>query len=204
MELEDLRAVWKEQDRLLNETVRFNERILKNTFSQHANGIIENLLKWEYFSLIEFAAFLVFMGIATYKSMNDWRFLISGLFITAFLAGCIVVGIQSIRILNSIDLFTRSIVETKQTILRFKQRSNKSIFALLIVVPPVVVTFLLLGVNLVRNINLLDYPAFFAVLSSCIVAMGYVIVFVFHRTYYLRKFTSIENSLVELERFKTE
>jgi hypothetical protein len=204
MELENLKTVWKEQDRLLNENVRLNERILKNTFTQHANGVIENLLRWEYFSLIEFAVFLVFMGIATFRSMHDWRFLISGAFITAFLASCMAVGIQSIRILTSIDLFSQSIVETKQAILRFKRRSNNLILALLFAVPPAVITFLLLGVSFVRGINLLDFPVFFAVLSSGIIVMGYVIVFIFHRTFYLRKFTSIENSLAELEGFTSE
>jgi hypothetical protein len=204
MELEDLKTVWKEQDRTLNESVKLNEKILKNVFTQHANGVIENLLKWEYFSLIEFLIFLVFMVVSTYRSMDDWRFLLSGIFINVFLAGCMTLGIQSVRILSSIDFFSKSLVETKQTMLRFKKRSNRLILALLVVVPPVVVTFLLLGVNSIRNINLFDYPVFFAVLSSCIIVMGYLIIFIFHRTFYMRKFKSIENSLSELERFKTE
>ncbi len=204
MELEDLKTVWKEQDRTLNESVKLNEKILKNVFTQHANGVIENLLKWEYFSLIEFLIFLVFMVISTYRFMDDWRFLLSGIFINAFLAGCMILGIQSVRILSSIDLFSKSLVDTKESMLRFKKRSNRLILALLIVVPPVVVTFLLLGVNSIRNTNLFDYPVFFAVLSASIIVMGYVIIFIFHRTFYLRKFKSIENTLSELERFKTE
>ncbi len=204
MELEYLKNIWKEQDLKLNENVKLNEKILKNTFTQDANGVIENLLKWEYFSLIEFVVFFLFMGISTYKFMDDWRFLLSGIFINAFFVGCIAVSTRSIRILNSIDLFSQSIVDTKQVILKFKKRVNYFVKTFLFIVPPVVVTFLLLGVRFVRNINLFDYPVFFAILSTCIIVMGYIIIFISHRILYLRKFKLIENSLAELEEFKAE
>lgn len=204
MELEYLRNIWREQDLKLNESVKLSEKILKKTFTQDANGVIENLLKWEYFSLIEFVVFILFMGISTYKSMEDWRFLWSGIFINAFLAGCITVSINEIRILNSIDLSSQSIVDTKQVILKFKKRSNYFMRTFLFIVPPVVVTFLLVGVRFVRNINLFDYPVFFAILSTCIIVLGYIIIFISHRILFLRKFRLIENSLAELEEFKAE
>jgi len=204
MEIEELKNIWKEQDIKLEKSIILNERLLKNTFTQKANGVIENLLKWEHFSLMEFVIFLLFMGISTYKFMDDWRFLLSGIFIITFLACCIIGSIKSIKQLNSIDLFSQSIIDTKQMILKYKKQGNYYFKILLFTIPPVIVSFLLSGVRLVRNINLFDYPIFFIALSLSIILLSYPIAFISYRVICLRKLKQIENNLMELEKFKEE
>ncbi|MFA5015056.1 MAG: hypothetical protein WC549_05895 [Actinomycetota bacterium] len=160
------------------------------------------MLRWEYFSMIEITIFLFFMLIATYKFMDDWRFLFSGIFITLFLICCIITGIFSIKNLNNIQLFSQSIVDIKQRILMHKKLVNRSIRVLMFLIPPVIITFIPLGIKFVRNINLYDYPLFFLILSLVVIVFSYIIAFISHLTIYSRKYRTIESSLKELEKFK--
>lgn len=204
MESDNLKTIWMQQDAKLNDSMKLSSKILKNTFKQQANGVIENMLKWEYFSLIEFFVFLIFMGISTYKAINDWRFLVSGIFIISFLVLCIAVTIKGIQQLNTIDLFSRSIIDTKQIILKYNKQAQYNTKIFFYSIPPVIITFLLVGVNFVRNINLFDFPILLAVLSVCIITISYIILSISYKTLYLRKIKLIENSLAELEKFREE
>ena len=204
MELEKFKSMWQEQSNMLNENMNINNKLLQNTFKQQANGVVERLLKWEYFSLIEFIVFLIFMGVATYKSMSDWRFLVSGLFIIGFLVVCIVATILNIQKIMKIDFFSNSIVQTKQLILEYRDKANRGMKIFLYTIPPVIVTFILVGVNYVRGINLFDYPIFFTVLTASIIVISYVIAIISHKTIYTRKFIQINNNLEELDNIINE
>jgi hypothetical protein len=204
MELEELKNLWKRQSMELEKITTINEKLLKNTFTQKTNGVIDYFLKWEYFSLLEFVIFLLFMFVATYKFMDDWRFLISGIFITLFLISCVIASVTSIKQLNKIDLFSQSIIDIKHRILIYKKRSNQSMKVLLFLIPPVIVTFIPLGTKLIRNICLYDYPVFFLILSLSVIVLSYIIAFISYQAIFSRKFKEIENSLVELEKFKEE
>ena len=204
MELDNLKSIWQEQDVKLNENMKINKKILNNTFKQQSNGVIEYFLKWAYISLIEFVIFMILIGIGTYSAMNDWRFLIAGIFNVIFFILCIAVTVKGIQKLNSIDLFSKSIIETKRVLLDYKKQENffKKIFTY--VIPPVIISFLLVGVNFVRKINLFDYPVLFVVLATSIIVISYILLQIFHRTLFLRKFKLIENSLDELEKFEDD
>ena len=125
MELDQLQQIWKEQNRFLEKNITLNEQLLKNTFTQKANGEIERLLRWEFFSLIEFLVFLVFMSVCTYNFMSDMTFLIPGIFLIIILVSLSVFSIVSIKKLNAINLFSQSIFDTKQIILKYKKASYK-------------------------------------------------------------------------------
>ena len=113
-----------------------------------------------------------------------------------------MLNIKSIKQLNSINLFSQSIIDTKQMILKYKKQGNNYFKIFLFTIPPVIVTFLLLGVNFVRNINLFDYPVFLITLSLSIIILSYPIAFVSYRVICLRKLRQIDNNLMELEKFK--
>lgn len=204
MELEQLKQIWKEQNRFLEKNITLNEQLLKNTFTQKANGEIESLLRWEFFSLIEFLVFLVFMSVCTYIFMADWRFLIPGIFLIILLGSFSVFSIVSIKKLNAINLFSQSIFETKQIILKYKKASYKFLKIFLFIIPPLIPSFILLGVKFIHNINLLDYPVFFTILSIGIVIISYVIAFISYQLILSRRFKIIENNLSELEKFNEE
>jgi hypothetical protein len=204
MELDDLKNLWKEQDIKLGKSIKLNEKLLKNTFTQRANGVIENLLKWAYFSLIEFTIFIIFMLVATYNTLDDWRFLVSGIFILLFLTYCISVGIIDIIQLKKIDLFSQSIVSIKQAILDVKKRSNKVMKILLFSIPLVVTTFSIVGVKFIRGINLFDYPVFLTILAISIIVLSYILAFISYDVLIKRKYKVIEDNLMELESFKAE
>ncbi len=204
MELEELKKIWKEQNNFLEKNISLNEQLLKNSFTAKASGEIESLLKWEYFSLIEFIVFLIFISICTYSFMSDMRFLIPGIFMIIFLGSLSAFSITSIKKLNTINLFSRSIVDTKQTILNYKKASHKFLKIFLFVIPPVIPSFILLGVRFIRNINLLDYPLFFTILSISIVIISYVIAFISYQLILSRRFKIIESNLKELEKFNEE
>jgi hypothetical protein len=202
MELENLKSIWKEQDKMLKESVKLNEKLLKNTFTQKANGVTENLLNWAYLSLIEFAIFIIFIVMATYHLMNDWRFLVSGIFILLFLTTYVYISIIDIKQLKKIDLFSQSIVATRQTILDCKKRGNNVMKILLFSIPLVVPIFPIVGVKFIRNINLFDYPTFLTILAITLIVLSYVIAFISYDILVVRKYKVLENNLIELEKFK--
>jgi hypothetical protein len=204
MELEDLKNMWKEQNSRLEKSITLSEQLLKNAFTQKANGVLDTWLRWEYFSLIVFIVSLIFISIATYKFMDDWRFLLSGIFGIGFLAFCIINEIISIKQLNTISLFSQSIVDTKQSILKYKKWVNQSMKILFFFIPLIFPAFLLLSERLIHNINLFDYPHFFTILSIGFIPLSYIIVFISYQIIYSRKFKIIENNLIELEKFKEE
>jgi len=204
MEFDQLKTLWQEQDLKLEKSITLNKHILKNTFTQKANGMIESLLKWGYFSLIEFIVFIIFIGIATYNTIDDWRFLVSGILIIAFLTYYIYVTIIDIKQLNKIDLFSQSIVVARQALLECKKRSNDLMKTLLFSIPFVVTAFPIVGVKFVRGINLFDFPIFLTTLAISIIILSYIIAFISYDVLVKRKHSVIENNLMELESFKGE
>ena len=204
MELDELKQIWKEQNNILEKNISINTQLLKNTFNAKASGEIESLLKWEFFSLIEFMVFLIFISVCTYSFMSDLRFLVPGIFMIIFLGSLSVFSVVSIKKLNTINLYSLSILDTKQTILNYKKASHKFLKIFLFVIPPVIPSFILLGVRFIHNINLLDYPLFFTILSISIVLISYVLAFISYQLILSRRFKIIENNLKELEKFNEE
>jgi hypothetical protein len=204
MEKEDLKTIWDKYNGKLEEITAINENLLKHTLRHRSNGVIDNILKWEYLSMIEITIFLFFMLITTYKFMDDWRFLTSGIFIILFLTSCIISGFLSIKKLNSIQMFSQSIVDIKQRILMHKKLVNRFMKIFMFLIPPVIITFIPLGTKFVRNISLYDYPLFFLILSLVVIVFSYIIAFISNQTIYVRKFNIIDNSLKELEKYKEE
>ena len=204
MELDELKQIWKEQNNILEKNISINTQLLKNTFNAKASGEIESLLKWEFFSLIEFMVFLIFISVCTYSFMSDLRFLVPGIFMIIFLGSLSVFSVVSIKKLNTINLYSRSIVDTKQTILNYKKSSHKFLKIFLFVIPPVIPSFILLGIRFIHNINLLDYPLFFTILSVSIIIISYTIFFISYQLILSRRFEIIENNLKELEKFNEE
>ena len=204
MELDELKQIWKEQNNILEKNISINTQLLKNTFNAKASGEIESLFKWEFFSLIEFMVFLIFISVCTYSFMSDLRFLVPGIFMIIFLGSLSVFSVVSIKKLNTINLYSLSILDTKQTILNYKKASHKFLKIFLFVIPPVIPSFILLGVRFIHNINLLDYPLFFTILSISIVLISYVLAFISYQLILSRRFKIIENNLKELEKFNEE
>jgi hypothetical protein len=206
MELEDLKQIWKEQNRILEKGIALSEQALKNVFKQKANGQIEKLLEWDYFSLIEYIVFLIFISISTYKFMDDWRFLIPGIFLIVFYALCTILSISDIKELHNINLFSRSIIDTKQVILKRRKQEKQIMKIFLFIIPPLIPSLILLAVRLVHNINLLDssHFSFFTILSVGSIILSYPVVFIAYQRICLRSFRIIENNLMELEKFREE
>lgn len=204
MELEDLKSIWKEQNSKLEKNISLNQQLLKSTFTHKAKGVIENLLRWEYFGLIEFMIFLILMVVSTLRFMDDWRFLVSGIFAITFAVICNLSAISSIKQLSNIDLFSQSLIEIKETILNYKKRANQALKIVLFIIHPIIITTLLLGVRIIPGINLFDYPVFFMILTIAVIVISYVAAIISHQTIYTRKFRIIENNLNELQQFKAE
>lgn len=204
MKKEDLKNIWNEYNSRLEKMTSINEKLLKNTLRQRSNGVIDRMLKWECFSLIEFTIFLIFTFTATYKSMNDWRFLLSGIFTTLFFIYCITINIIDIKQLNDIQFFSQSIVDIKQKLLRHKKRDNQFIKIFIFLIPLIIITLIPLGAKFIRNVNLYDKPLFFLILSLVIIVLSYIIFFVSNKIIFSRELKIIESSLEELERFKEE
>ena len=204
MELDELKKIWKEHNYFLEKNILLNEQLLKNTFTTKAGGEIESLLKWEFFSLIEFIVFLIFVSVCTYSFMSDMRFLIPGIFMIIFLGSLSAFSITSIKKLSTINLYSQSIIDTKHTILNYRKASHKFLKIFLFIIPPVIPSFILLGVRFIRNINLLDYPLFFTILSVSIIIISYTIFFISYQLILSRRFEIIENNLKELEKFNEE
>jgi hypothetical protein len=204
MEIEDFKKIWKEQNSILEKGITLSEQALKSAFKQKANGEIEKLLAWEYISLIEFIVFLIFISICTYKFMDDWRFLIPGIFLIVFYALCTIFSISEIKQLNNLDLFSKSIIDTKQAFLKRRKQDNQIMKIFLFIIPLIIPSFILLGARFVRNMNLLDYPDFFTILSVGSIVVSYPAVFIAYQRICLRRYRIIENNLMELEKFKEE
>ena len=206
MELEDLKQIWKEQNRILEKGIALSEQALKNVFKQKANGEIEKLLEWDYFSLIEYIVFLIFISISTYKFMDDWRFLIPGIFLIVFYALCAILSISDIKELHNINLFSRSIIDTKQVILKRRKQEKQIMKIFLFIIPLLIPSLILLAVRLVHNINLLNssHFSFFTILSVGSIVLSYPVVFIAYQRICLRSFRIIENNLMELEKFRKE
>ena len=206
MELEDLKQIWKEQNRILEKGIALSEQALKNVFKQKANGEIEKLLAWDYYSLIEYIVFLIFISISTYKFMDDWRFLIPGIFLIVFYALCTILSISDIKELHNINLFSRSIIDTKQVILKRRKQEKQIMKIFLFIIPPLIPSLILLAVRFVHNINLLDssHISFFAILSVGSIVLSYPVVFIAYQRICLRSFRIIENTIRELEKFREE
>lgn len=204
MEKEEFKNIWKKYNSKLEEIRVIDEKLLKHTFRHRSNGAIDRMLRWEYFSLIEFTVFLFLMFAATYKFLNDWRFLLSGIFIMIFFIYCIIVSILSIKQLNDIQLFSQSIVDIKHRLLMHKKLDKRFTKIFMFLIPPVIITFIPLGVKFIRNVSLYDYPLFFLMLSFIVVIFSYIIFFISNRIIFSRDLKIIENSLKELEKFREE
>ena len=201
MEKEEFKNIWKKYNSKLEEIRVIDEKLLKHTFRHRSNGAIDRMLRWEYLSLIEFTVFLFLMFAATYKFFNDWRFLLSGIFIMIFFIYCIIVSILSIKQLNDIQLFSQSIVDIKQRLLMHKKLDKRFTKIFMFLIPPVIITFIPLGVKFIRNVSLYDYPLFFLMLSFIVVIFSYIIFFISNRIIFSIDLNIIEYHLKELEKF---
>jgi hypothetical protein len=202
LEKENLKTIWKELNSKLKQITETSENIYKQTFKQKSNGIIEYMLRWDFFSMILITIFLCFTLAASYNSISDWRLLVSGIFASLFLIFSLIYGIISNRRLSRISFSKLSLVEFKQKILTYEKQVNRFMSIIMFLTPLVAIAFLPLGVKFVRNICLYDYPLFFLILSLAVIILSYILTYIAYQTIYKRKFKIIEESLNELEKYK--
>lgn len=199
MELEEMKNLWQQYDRSLQENKILNERIVSSMLKDKSGNIIRRIVNWEYAGVaICIAMLLFFTGTA-------WMHYTTALWICYIYSLLIVItslvfGIYKINYLSHTDI-TRPVTETTKRLQVFRLLVAKEKIYTLILMPvfiftmTAVVSYWLFEINIFNHIS--SYlPKIIAGLVIALVATP-----VFYRRFYFESIRKVADNLRELKEF---
>jgi uncharacterized membrane protein len=114
MELENMKELWQQYDKNLQASNILNEKMIKNMLAEKSNERLNSFTKMEYLSLAIACILLMIFVALGYKVGSEMQVIVPyivSLMIFTFVIGW---GIYKLRLINNIDTYSDTIVNTKE------------------------------------------------------------------------------------------
>jgi hypothetical protein len=201
MELEEMKQMWQQYDKKLQDTSRLNEKIITEMVKNRSGNEVGKMLNWEYLTAAVYAILIVVyvaMGRATANNSAvmlcycfSLLFIITGLFYTLY----------KIRRLSAMDFGVRSVTVTQEELEAFRILVVKERLWGTILLP-----FLLFAIYVVVNFWVHDVSMFDNIQAytwriGIAVAVGVGATLYVYRRLYFDTIARLKHNLEEIREF---
>lgn len=204
MELEEMKKMWQQYDKVLQENKVLNEHIINGMLHDKSGNAIRRMLNLEYLSLAVVVPVLLVFLVMFNRLGHDEVLTGCYLFSFAYLVLSVVLGVYKVRFLMATEPGNQGVTEMANRIEKFRLLIAKERLLGIISLP-----FVMLAVYAVINYwvhgeNIFNrFDAYFPRIIIGIVAATAIALAVYSIVYF-RSIRQIKNALLEIKKFRNE
>jgi hypothetical protein len=203
MELDEMKNMWQQYDKVLQQNKMLNERIIDGMLKDKSKNAINKMLQWEWANLIT-AALLLVIFFAMWAKKGTGGILVSYFVTIGIMAFAVGYCWYKIQLLGSIDPGGQAVTEAGKKIEQFRLIMAKERLYSLIPLPGIllavyaIITYWVTGSNVFDNISAYMFQIILASVATLVGAL------VIYRKIYFDGIKQIKQNLEEIERFKQD
>ena len=203
MELDELKQKWTEYDNKLNESLKFNENLLRKMNLDKSREKIQKPIILEIINIgIQFPV-VIFLSYSIIHLFDKPEFSITGFIALMILLYSVISSVIKIKVFTNIDYYNSPItmLQKQLTILKLKFLNYQKV--ILISLPVLVASIVPIVFYSFAGINVYEKLYVFFIVVTIYLVFGYFVAFWVNRSLD-RKLKDSEMYLKEIENFKME
>ena len=202
MELDDMKAMWQQYDKTLQENKILNEQLINLMLENKSRSAVKNILIYEYMGLA-LCILLTVVYILLFGTIFDNTLLTASYFISfTFIIGSMLMFYKKYKMLSAIDPSKNNVSETAQTTERFRLLVSKERLWTIILSPLIISSTLVVMAKWVKDIDVMDMPDVF--LPRILIGIVAIIVslLLVYKLLYFKSIKTIKDNLEEIKKFR--
>ncbi len=202
MELDDMKAMWQQYDKTLQENKILNEQLINLMLENKSRSAVKNILIYEYMGLA-LCILLTIIYILLFNTVFANTLLTASYFISfAFIIVSILMFYKKYKMLSAIDPSKNSVSETAQTTERFRLLVSKERLWTIILSPLIISSTLVVMAKWVKDIDVMDMPDVF--LPRILIGVVAIIasLLLVYKLLYFKSIKTIKDNLEEIKKFR--
>jgi hypothetical protein len=203
MELDDMKAMWQQYDKTLQENKILNEQLINLMLENKSRSAVKNILIYEYMGLALYIL-LTIVYILLFNTVFENTLLTASYFVSfAFIISSLFMFYKKYMMLSAIDPSKNSVSETAQTTERFRLLVSKERLWTIILSPLIISSTLVVMAKWVKDIDVMDMPDVF--LPRILIGIVAIIVslLLVYKLLYFKSIKTIKENLEEIKKFRT-
>lgn len=203
MELDDMKAMWQQYDKTLQENKILNEQLINLMLENKSRSAVKNILIYEYMGLA-LCILLTIVYILLFNTVFENTLLTASYFVSfAFIISSLFMFYKKYKMLSAMDPSKNSVSETAQTTERFRLLVSKERLWTIIFSPLIISSTLVVMAKWVKDIDVMDMPDVF--LPRILIGIVAIIVslLLVYKLLYFKSIKTIKDNLEEIKKFRT-
>lgn len=202
MELDDMKAMWQQYDKTLQENKILNEQLINLMLENKSRSAVKNILIYEYMGLA-LCILLTIIYILLFNTVFENTLLTASYFVSfAFIISSLFMFYKKYKMLSAMDPSKNSVSETAQTTERFRLLVSKERLWTIILSPLIISSTLVVMAKWVKDIDVMDMPDVF--LPRILIGVVAIIVslLLVYKLLYFKSIKTIKDNLEEIKKFR--
>lgn len=202
MELEEMKAVWKELSSRLDNQEKINEQLIIRMAHQRSASRLSRIIRLESAGAIVSIAATIFI-ITQFHKLQDFISILSGIIVTAFLLISIVIGLLIVQRASKINIISKTYSQTyidfkhlTALLKRYKQISLIGFFVLPVAMIPLIFVIIL------NKTAPLDWSKYLESLVAAVIILP--IVWWLILKFYKRNISKVREAIDEVKELKSK
>lgn len=202
MELDDMKAMWQQYDKTLQENKILNEQLINLMLENKSRSAVKNILIYEYMGLA-LCILLTIVYILLFNTIFENTLLTASYFVSfAFIISSLFMFYKKYKMLSAMDPSKNSVSETAQTTERFRLLVSKERLWTIILSPLIISSTLVVMAKWVKDIDVMDMPDVFLprILIGIIAIIASLLLV--YKLLYFKSIQTIKDNLEEIKKFR--
>lgn len=202
MELDDMKAMWQQYDKTLQENKILNEQLINLMLENKSRSAVKNILIYEYMGLA-LCILLTIVYILLFNTAFENTLLTASYFVSfAFIIGSLLMFYKKYKMLSAMDPSKNSVSETAQITERLRLLVSKERLWTIILSPLIISSTLVVMAKWVKDIDVMDMPDVF--LPRILIGIVAIIVslLLVYKLLYFKSIKTIKDNLEEIKKFR--
>lgn len=202
MELDDMKAMWQQYDKTLQENKILNEQLINLMLENKSRSAVKNILIYEYMGLA-LCILLTIVYILLFNTVFENTLLTASYFVSfAFIISSLFMFYAKYKMLSAMDPSKNSVSETAQTTERFRLLVSKERLWTIIFSPLIISSTLVVMAKWIKDIDVMDMPDVF--LPRILIGIVAIIIslLLVYKLLYFKSIKTIKDNLEEIKKFR--
>ena len=204
MELDEIKKLWSEYDKKLNENLKLNEKLLQKMNFDKSKQEIQKPLMYEIFSVIILFITIVFLTKFSFQFIEEIQYSLTGFSSVILGTLYLLFAIIKVNKFIKIDYYNSTVIKLQKDILLLKTAILRIRKIELFLLPFFIITLLPILFKGFHNINLFENLRFFSIEVGLILVIGYPVFLWINKNLYDNKLKDAELLLKETENYEKD
>jgi flagellar biosynthesis protein FliQ len=202
MDLDELKNVWTQFDRNINETKQLNNQIIQRMIRERSHGELSTILNYEYLS-IGITSICAMVLLFLYNQIDkEMKFMLPYLLSLLLMLGLTIYSAIKIRSLSLIDISRNNLIKTSLAVNRFKLTIQMEKLAFIVLGPLLIICMVIVLKKVMFDVDVYALQSVF-IPRLLIASLVFIIAsFWLYNQLYTKKIRMINDNIRELKEFE--